>query len=206
MLYRYGFRILPFGDPDDDWLGLDELAFGQRGFKLNRQQVIGRVLIETPHSALAEKTDREGLIESEPFKALRQILMLVLHVEMRGLINEADEIERIQRREAERESHSIYKVKARVDASLARLRERVGDSAAKEIDSLSTNIATLAKESDSLVGRIEALIQESDDEREKFVYLAGIGLMTEFVFHELERAVSHTMNVIARGAVQQTTI
>ena len=28
MLYRYGFRVLPFGDPDDDWISLDKTAFG----------------------------------------------------------------------------------------------------------------------------------------------------------------------------------
>ena len=30
--------------------------------------------------------------------------------------------------------------------------------------------------------------------------------MTEFIFHELERAVSHTMDVISRGALEETTI
>lgn len=206
MLYRYGFRILPFGDPDDDWLGLDEIAFRESGFKLNRQQLIGRVSLVTPHNELTEKTDREGLIESDPYNALRRILMWVVHNEMRGLINEADKIEFIQRREAERETRSVYKIKARVDASLARLRERIGDAAEKEMEGLAQNVASLTKRSDELVHGIEAVTQEADEERQKFVYLAGIGLMTEFVFHELERAVSHTMDIIARGAVRKTTI
>jgi signal transduction histidine kinase len=34
------------------------------------------------------------------------------------------------------------------------------------------------------------------DEREKFVYLAGIGLMTEFIFHELDRSVGHTLRLL----------
>lgn len=206
MVYRFGYRILPFGDPDDDWLGLDEIAFKESGFKLNRQQIIGRVLLDTPHSELTEKTDREGLIESGPYNALRRILMWVVHNAMRGLINEADKIEFIQRRAAERETRSVYKIRARVDASLARLRERVGDIADKEVDDLTKNVKSLTNRTDELVNRIEAVIEEADEEREKFVYLAGIGLMTEFVFHELERAVSHTMDVIGRGAVRQTTI
>ena len=60
MVFRYGFRVLPYGDPNDDWLGLDEAAFGLKGFKLNRQQVIGRVNLETSHMDLAEQTNREG--------------------------------------------------------------------------------------------------------------------------------------------------
>ena len=206
MLYRYGFRILPYGDPGDDWLALDEVAFGQSGFKLNRQQVIGRVLIDTPHVALSEKTDREGLIGSDTFDALRKILTWVVQTEMRGLINEADQVELIERREAEHDTRSVAKVRDRVEAALTRLRKRVGDTAAREIDQLSRNVASLAKQSDDLVKRIEAVIEEADEEREKFVYLAGVGLMTEFIFHELERAVSHTMDVIARGALEETTI
>lgn len=45
MLYRYGFRVLSYGDPGDGWLALDQNAFGAKGFRLNRQQVIGRVRV-----------------------------------------------------------------------------------------------------------------------------------------------------------------
>lgn len=206
MVYRYGFRVLPYGDSDDDWLALDEIAFGQRGFKLNRQQVIGRVLIETPHSALGEKTDREGFMGSDTFDALRKILTWIVQIEMRGLINEADQLELFERREAEKDTGKVSLIQKRVDAALVRLRQRVGDSAEKEIDVLAREVTSLAKQSFDLVKRIEAVIDEADEEREKFVYLAGIGLMTEFIFHELERAVSYTMDVISRGALQKTTI
>ena len=60
MLYRYGFRVLPFGDPDDDWISLDKKAFGASGFKLNRQQVFGRIRLQTPHRYLSEQTNREA--------------------------------------------------------------------------------------------------------------------------------------------------
>ena len=206
MLYRYGFRILPYGDPKDDWLLLDEIAFGQRGFKLNRQQVIGRVLLETSHEALREQTNREGLITSDTFNALQKILMWVVHSEMRELINEADEIELIERRAAEQDTKIVSDTQKRVEVALERLREHVGDTAATEMDDLSKSVSKLAVQSESLIERIEAVIEEADEEREKFVYLAGIGLMTEFIFHELERAVSYTIDVISRGAIQQTTI
>ena len=206
MLYRYGFRILPYGDPNDDWLSLDEIAFGQKGFKLNRQQVIGRVLLETPHEALREQTNREGLVTSDTFDALQRILLWVVHTEMRGLINEADKIELIERRAAEQDTKIVSDAQKRVKTDLERLREHVGDVAATEMDYLSKSVSKLAAQSASLIERIEAVIEEADEEREKFVYLAGIGLMTEFIFHELERAVSYTIDIISRGAIQQTTI
>ena len=184
--------------------GLMILLSGRKGFKLNRQQVIGRVLLETPHEDLREQTNREGLITSDTFNALQKILLWVVHTEMRGLINEADEIEFIERRAAEQDTKTVSNAQKSVDVALRHLRKHVGD--APEMDDLSKSVSKLAVQSASLIKRIEAVIEEADEEREKFVYLAGIGLMTEFIFHELERAVSYTIDVISRGAIQQTTI
>lgn len=207
MLYRYGFRILPYGEPKDDWLALDQTAFGESGFKLNRQQVIGRVLLETSHSALREQTNREGLIESETSDALTKILLWIVHAEMRGLINEADDIERIERRQAEQQgTTTVLAAQARVQTALKRLRKKVGATADKQVDDLARSVGTLTTQSQGLIKQMEAVIEEADEEREKFVYLAGIGLMTEFIFHELERAVSYTLDLISRGAVQHATV
>ena len=206
MLYRYGFRILPYGGPQDDWLGLDQVAFGQAGFKLNRQQVIGRVLLETPHSSLGEQTNREGLVDSETSEVLKRILSWVVHTEMRGLINEADKREQIERRAADQDTMALSDAQKRVDAALERLRKQVGDAADKEMKNLSKSVADLVAQSQHLVKRINDVIEEADKERSKFVYLAGIGLMTEFIFHELERAVNYTMQLISRGEVQHATI
>lgn len=206
MLYRYGFRILPYGDPKDDWLALDEIAFGVSGFKLNRQQILGRVLIETPHDFMSEQTNRQGLVDSDTSDALQKILRWVVHTEMRGHINEVDRVERIERRKAEQDTRSVSTAQMRVSTALNRLRTYVGDAAADEIEELSQSVEKLSEQSQSLVARIEAVIKEADEEREKFVYLAGIGLMTEFIFHELERAVVYTLDVISRGAIRQVTL
>ena len=206
MLYRYGFRILPYGDPSNDWLELDENAFGAPGFKLNRQQVIGRVLLEAPHTALSEQTNREGLIQSDAADALRKLLMWVVHTEMRGLINEADEIELMERRAAEEDTRLVSKARERVDRALRAMREVVGSAAQPDVDELSKSVTQLSSQSASLVKRFEQVVAEADEEREKFVYLAGIGLMTEFIFHELERAVSHTMDLLATDSLRKATI
>ncbi len=206
MLYRYGFRILPYGDPNDDWLALDETAFGSKGFKLNRQQIIGRVLLDTPHTALSEQTNREGLIQSDAADALRKILMWVIHTEMRGLINEVDEIEQVERRSAEQDTRKISGTRRRVEAALARVLDEAGDAATEAMEELVKGVAALSDQSADLIKRIEAVITEAESEREKFIYLAGIGLMTEFIFHELERAVSHAMEMLGSGALRQATI
>src|SRR3546814_3525533 len=99
--------------PGNDWLELDENAFGSRGFKLNRQQIMGRVLLQTPHAVLGEQTNREGLVRSEASDALRKILIWAIDNEMRDLINEADEIELEQRKSASNDTTKNSKVRPR---------------------------------------------------------------------------------------------
>ena len=195
MLYRYGFRVLPYGEPGDDWLELDKRAFGASGFKLNRQQVIGRVLVDTPHHVLSEQTNRQGLIESDPSHALRSILKWIVHVELRGLINEADNAEKESyRRLDDADTQVLRDAQARVESSLARIRAQYAETiASDDLDDLTDSVVRLCKISEGYFARVEEVKKKAASERGQFVYLAGIGLMTEFIFHELERAMSYTI-------------
>lgn len=199
MLYRYGFRILPYGDPDDDWVELDRNAFGQSGFKLNRQQVIGRIRVNSAHVALSEQTNRQGLIESEPQQALRTLIMWLLHGELRELINEADKAERINRREAEKLSFEFRATQQNVQEALETLRRQTSPQQREAVDRLGKLVVLMGDQCQALVGKTNDAIHDSVEEREKFVHLAGIGLMTEFIFHELDRAVGHTMSMLANA-------
>jgi hypothetical protein len=201
MLYRRGFRILPYGDPDNDWLELDRKAFGQAGFKLNRQQVIGRVTVASTHLALSEQTNREGLVESDASEALTTLVKWLVHVEMRGLINEADSLDQFKRRQAEEMTTRLRSAQGAVEESLTSLRRAVGPDHGSQIERLRGAVETLVDECETLVSKQEKSVAETVEEREKFVHLAGIGLITEFIFHELDRAVNHTLKLLpeARG-------
>jgi signal transduction histidine kinase len=199
MLYRHDFRVLPYGDPDDDWLELDRNAFGSSGFKLNRQQVIGQVKVTAGHTALSEQTNREGLIQSEPADALKTILGWLLHVEMRGLINDADKAETLLRRSAEDDAMEFRETQEAVEAALAALKARIPKEDKPYLDSLEREVTALAGQCAALLSRLDSAVSESREEREKFVHLAGIGLITEFIFHELDRAVVHTMRVLTEA-------
>ncbi len=197
MLYRYGFRVLPYGEPQDDWLNLDVVAFGESGFKLNRQQVVGRVRVWAPHTALSEQTNRQGLVDSEAASALRTIMTWVLHVELRNLINEIDKAEQLTKRQAEEKALAFRDTQHEVELAVAELRTKLDPASRPLIDRVSRGVNTLADQCAGLVGRIDKAVQEVTDDREKFVYLAGIGLMTEFIFHELDRSVGHTLRLLS---------
>ena len=197
MLYRYGFRVLPFGDPDDDWISLDKKAFGSSGFKLNRQQVLGRIRIQTPHQYLSEQTNREGLVQSEVSDALTRLVMWIVHVEFRSFINEVDKQEKLQFRKEQLENNQILQAEKTLVSAVSDLRSMLRGHYEQELDEVVATAKTLREEALDVLNRLDEVTKQSVEDREQFVYLAGVGLMTEFIFHELERAVSHTMRVIS---------
>ena len=197
MLYRYGFRVLPFGDPDDDWLSLDKSAFGSSGFKLNRQQVFGRVRIETPHRFLSEQTNREGLVQSDVSDALKRLVAWAIDVEFRNFINQVDKEEKLQVRKEQLENNQILRAEKTLAKAVADLKNVLDGECEAELADVDTTARNLRKEALNVLNRLDEIQRQSTEDREQFVYLAGVGLMTEFIFHELERAVSHTMRVIS---------
>ena len=206
MLYRYGFRVLPFGDPDDDWISLDKRAFGSSGFKLNRQQVFGRIRIQTPHRYLSEQTNREGLVQSEVSDALTRLVMWIVHVEFRSFINEVDKQERLQFRKEQLENNQILRAEKTLLRAVSDLRSMLDSQYEHELDDVVATAKTLRTEALGVLNRLDEVERQSAEDREQFVYLAGVGLMTEFIFHELERAVSHTMSVISDVGATPTSV
>lgn len=101
-LYVGGFRIYPYGDPDDDWLGIDRDVARRKGsvdspllqkiansLKLNtsrallnyprHRNLIGRVYLSThPDSPFVVKMDREGLLDNDAYRQLREFLRFSL--------------------------------------------------------------------------------------------------------------------------------
>lgn len=64
-LYRDGVRVLPYGDPNDDWLQLDVIRGTQGASRvLGNDQTVGFVHIShADNPNLSDKTNREGLLD-----------------------------------------------------------------------------------------------------------------------------------------------
>jgi signal transduction histidine kinase len=80
-LYRDGVRVLPYGDPDDDWLQLDVIRGTQGASKiLGNDQTVGFVHIsQSGNPNLRDKTNREGLLDSgDAYNDFVTILQIVL--------------------------------------------------------------------------------------------------------------------------------
>ena len=106
-LYRDGIRVMPYGDPEDDWLRVD-ITRGtiSAGAFLSNDQVVGCVYISQANNPkLKDKTNREGLIEDgralEDFINVLQLILRYLRKKpfAQYLIdkNKKKEIDRIKR-------------------------------------------------------------------------------------------------------------
>ncbi len=80
-LYRDDVRVLPYGDPDDDWLGIDMIRGTVSAAEfLSNDQVVGCVYISQERNPnLKDKTNREGLIdEGTALRDFTSILRVIL--------------------------------------------------------------------------------------------------------------------------------
>lgn len=70
FLYHNGYRISPYGNPGNDWLGLDVRK--SQGIKryLSSREVIGKIVINNDIDTFAIITSREGLVHNNAFKDL----------------------------------------------------------------------------------------------------------------------------------------
>ena len=78
-VYLNGFRIRPLGDPDFDWLKLNEQRVQNPSLRIGSNQAIGYVQIQPEEqSHLIEKSARDGLKENTAFSRLKEITTKVI--------------------------------------------------------------------------------------------------------------------------------
>ena len=78
-VYRNGFRIRPLGDPEFDWLKLNEQRVQNPSLRIGSNQAIGYVQIQSEEqSHLIEKSARDGLKENTAFSRLKEITTRVI--------------------------------------------------------------------------------------------------------------------------------
>lgn len=87
-VYRDGFRVWPYGEPDDDWLSMDGRRVNVPTRRFSRNQIIGIIEITYENNPeLIDKTDREGIIDDVnlvDFKALIMATMRIFENERRS--------------------------------------------------------------------------------------------------------------------------
>ena len=135
-VYRNGFRIRPLGDPDFDWLKLNEQRVQNPSLRIGSNQVIGFVQIQSEEeSGLIEKSARDGLRENRAFDRLKEITKSVIgELESRRFQYRRQEGLNRPAARIERELDSLFsshELKRDVNSSLSK--SGVGQETAEEI-------------------------------------------------------------------------
>jgi signal transduction histidine kinase len=78
-IYRDDFRVLPYGEKDNDWLRLDLRRVQNPTLRLSNNQIVGYVLISADaNPELRDQSNREGLMEGRAFGDLRKLVRELL--------------------------------------------------------------------------------------------------------------------------------
>lgn len=79
-IYRDGFRVLPYGNKNDDWLRLDLRRVNNPTLRLSNNQIVGYVSISLDQNPeLKDQSNREGIVESKAFVDLKEIIKNILN-------------------------------------------------------------------------------------------------------------------------------
>lgn len=70
MMFLNGFRVMPYGDPDNDWLGLNMRKTQGLSRNLGGREVFGRVEVYDKQRRIVPVTSREGVEKNAAFSQL----------------------------------------------------------------------------------------------------------------------------------------
>ncbi|PBQ22071.1 hypothetical protein CCL08_01385 [Pseudomonas congelans] len=78
-IYRDGFRVMPYGEPNNDWLRLDLRRVQKPSHRLSNNQIVGYLSITADDNpGLKDQSNREGLRESQAYSDLEEIMLCIL--------------------------------------------------------------------------------------------------------------------------------
>jgi signal transduction histidine kinase len=193
LLFRDGFRVFPYGDDDDDWLGLDRRALGRPGYTLNKTQFVGRVRItRTGNPHLLDQTNREGLRATAEQQVFIILLQHVIQVLLWDFLRDVDRRYRRQAIDLGDVRAEVTKLESRAKVALGRVRKIIPKGQEDVIDDLEGAFL----EFQDLAQRAQQRIEEVEADGRQMIQMAGVGLMVEVVAHELARASESALEAI----------
>ncbi|NUM43653.1 MAG: ATP-binding protein [Anaerolineales bacterium] len=200
-VFRDGIRVMPYGDPDDDWLQIDSLRFLQTSDAISRKNIVGALEIDQrTNKQLKDKSNREGFIENQAFLDLRDLMRALIRIVQNEFAQDRRKIreqQKAKRREmlpaVKQLEDSIEKISAEIKKVTTMASAFVKDG--KITYEVATEITdSLTQTRQEIQNAVEETRQAAadtltvfDEEREMLLTLAGLGLAAERFTHEFSR-------------------
>lgn len=196
LLFRDGFRVLPYGEDDDDWLGLDSQALGSKGYLLNKAQFIGRVTISRlKNPNLIDQTNRQGLSVCPEQQALLDLIKNTIQDRLREFLKDITERYKVPQSDLSKLKIDVSALEKRVESSLNQLRQLTQDSN-EIIDELDNILGEIRKSYIDTESNLRLQLNEARIENRQMIQMAGVGLLVEVVAHELARSTENALIIL----------
>ncbi len=192
LLFRDGFRVLPYGEDDDDWLALDRRALGSTGYLLNKAQFVGRVTISRlGNPLLIDQTNREGLRVCPEQQAFVSLLQLAVQSQLRDFLKDVQRRHKEQPLDMTEAKTDVANLVKRVNTAIRQIK-RKAPAESETVDELQHTFSEIEKFFD----RAQRRITEVESESRQMIQMAGVGLLVEVVAHELARSSENALSAL----------
>lgn len=165
-IYRDKFRVLPYGEPKNDWLRLDLRRVNNPTLRLSSNQIIGYISVSLDDNPeFKDQSNREGIVDSQAFTDLQEsIRVLLSEVEQKRY-------EERPRKEDEESSGSLF-----AKFSLSALTKVVEAKLPKD-----TEVQTALNDTKA---RIEDGVKKVQNVISRYRRLSTLGLLMDVVLHD----------------------
>ena len=175
-VFRDNLRVFDYGEPENDWLGLNLRRVNQPTKRISKNNVVGAVYLERIGSeGLTEKTNREGFVENSAYNALNETVLYAISI-----------IENLKQYDQER-IRDVYGVTRKSEPVLHLLADL------KAYTEEHVREAEVKKRISSYLGKIE---EDYTSLQRTLLTAAGAGLSLSVVIHEIEKIISEVDKVL----------
>jgi len=185
-VYRNGFRVLPYGEPKDDWLDIDRRYYNESGTNVpfGNRNLFGFVEIIDPNGDLFEETaSREGIIASEAYRELTDFVHKALEA-ARNRLRYAVEKLRLKEKEDKQRGADSAEPEKTTSEKLEDLAKTIDDIATAqdgETEEIQKNKRAAQRAIKAVTDEVNNLLEELGMIR----VLAGLGLTIGEFTHEV---------------------
>jgi len=185
-VYRDGVRVYDYGESGNDWLNLDIRRVNIPTKRISNNIIISSMSLNREESTdLKEKTNREGFIESDAYKRMKQTLLYALSLAEEFRYEDKDKI---------RITYGLKSKKEPVVSGITELKEII-ETRVKE--------KNLKKEITLYIDRIET---DYENMKEILLRSAGAGLSLSIVIHEIEKMIDELKRAVEHEKVSDRII
>lgn len=207
-IFRDGIRVLPYGEPNDDWLELDKQRYMKSSEAISRKNIVGALEVtQTLNPELKDKTNREGLIENDAYTDFVFLLKGVIGIVEREFSEDRKKLDKSKKEPTTdlRPSFEQLDSSVRTLSEVSRPLEQSAQSLSAAIKSgrpigqheVETLTDFIKRTGEALAGvktaqktaerAVEDSIEEYASERDILLGLSGLGLAAERFTHEFAR-------------------